>query len=63
MDTMNNLADDGTPIEDILAVKLDLTSQVAELKRRMREIVHLCDSPGFSAAARRNAIREIAKKK
>jgi uncharacterized protein (DUF488 family) len=60
---MSRVTDDGTPIEAILEDNKDLRRDVAELKQRMREIVWMCDRAGFTAAARRNAIREIAKKK
>ncbi len=54
---------DGTPAADVLDHNRELAKQVQDFARRMREIIHLCDSPGFTAAARRNAIREVARRK
>jgi hypothetical protein len=56
-------AADGTPISDIFEHNRELAAEVAELKRRMREIVSVCQMPGFTAAARRNQILEIARRK
>jgi len=50
---------DGTPIEDVLAHNRELAAQISDLKRRMREIKHMCQAPNFTATARRNAILEI----
>jgi len=61
--TPTQCLDDDTPVADLVARNNELSAEVAEFRRRMREIAHLCTSPGFTAAARRNAILEIARKR
>ena len=56
------LCTDGTPIKDIETYNRDLVAELKILRRNMREIVRLCDAPGFTAASRRTAIRAVARR-
>lgn len=58
-DKPQTILTDGTPIEDVLEHNRELIAQVAELKKRMREIRHICQTANLTAATRRHAILDI----
>jgi hypothetical protein len=63
MSNNHTIMGDGTPVEDVLIHNRELQAQILELKRRMREIAHVCQSPTlYRSSLGRNSILEIARK-